>query len=158
MFFQKSKQRLAEALDEIESLRFQLAEAQRTIDHLRHIADLKAEECGELSSRIARMKERIANAEVAEQRVKDFETQTSKLAAQNLALERKIEVLVMERDEARAMIAAREQVPPTIDFIDMASLPPSPAALERARKNQPAPPKASDPSDATDWYVPFSEP
>lgn len=149
--------RLREATDENDVLREKLRNAEATISHLRHMLELKTEECGQLAANIATLREKADYADRLEERVMELDAMADRFAPLKKSLDRKIEKLRMERDEARAMLAARDALPEKgrpIDFVDrealqLPNLPDAPA---------PTSPTRSDPSpDLPEWYIPIPD-
>lgn len=156
MFFRKTKKRLAAATAENETLSSELLKANETIDHLRHMLDLKKEECDALNARVNRMEKKVEYADTMEAHLNEIEAQVEKFAALKKSLDKKIEVLRMERDEARALNKARQNLPPPIDFIDQEAL--------RDNKKRTVEKPIKSPgggnrqiSEVTDWYMPLPD-
>lgn len=161
MFFFRNKRRLTEANKEIARLRTQLEETQATVSHLRHIIELKTEEIDELSARIGRMKEKSDYADAIEGKMTEIEEQVDRFSRLKLSMQHKIQRLTMERDEARALIAARDKEQrrdASIDFLSVpVELPPLPAKRDRNMK-QDREQLTTEKEESEDWYTSLSEP
>ncbi len=108
MLLFRNKRLLAEANREIGRLQAELEDANATVSHLRHLVALKNEENEELSLRISRMKERTEYADALEKKTAALEETIDSLSGLKKSMQRQIERLTLERDEARDMIEARD--------------------------------------------------
>lgn len=153
MFFRKNRRLLQEARTEIESLLRRVEQADDTERHLRHLLSIKEEECESLYSRVKRLQRKADSADAMEERLAEIEEQVNRFADLKQELEKRIQVLRLQRDEARAMIRARGIQSPSIDFIDTASLPEPP---KEAPKKKPAV-RPADSNDVSDWYIPLPD-
>ena len=157
LLFSKNRQQLQEAEEEIRHLRAQVVDNAETIAHLRHLLDLKTQECDELSARVSRMQERSDYADAVEEKIVELEKQADRFIELKKTLERKILRLRDERDEARAMVSARNAVPPSIDMIEELDL----SSLQEKAPKKPKrtlPPSPEELSYETgDWYSPLPE-
>ena len=146
--------RLREANDQADELREKLRDAEATISHLRHLLGLKTEECGQLAANITTLREKADYADRLEERVMELDAMADRFTSLKNSLDRKIEKLRMERDEARAMLAARDSLPEKgrpIDFVDR-------EALQLPNLPDVPTPTHSDPSsDLPEWYIPIPD-
>lgn len=176
LWWNRYKTRLREATEENSRLAGEIAAVQSENRHLQTMLRMKTDECEALASRCAHMQSRVEYADNVEVEIKAFEKRLDSFEEIKDRLDKKIERLraqrdkaLMERDEARAMIAARDSIPDTIAPIsfdsDAVSLPseeiPAPQLRPKRKTDAPAPPvspaqiSSSDPSEAdSDWYVP----
>lgn len=162
------RKQIDQANEELRQLRNELRDTEATANHLRHLLDLKNEECDQLTASIAQLREKAEYADTLEEKIYEFDALTDKFAALKKKLERKIEKLRIERDEARAMIAARDNIPQkadTIDFLDRSAIQlpdpdPDHPKSTKSSGSKPNPSQSSrttEPADPTDWYIPPSE-
>lgn len=161
MLLFRNKRLLAEANREIGRLQAELEDANATVSHLRHLVALKNEENEELSLRISRMKERTEYADALEKKTAALEETIDSLSGLKKSMQRQIERLTLERDEARDMIEARDNETMRRNSIDFLSVPvelPPLSDKPHAKKNNPQDLTAADRDDITDWYTSPPEP
>lgn len=160
-----TRQKLTEALAQIESLKTRLDNHERENTDLRRMLQLKNEECEYLLNRCRHMQDRSDYADTLEAKVAELQQQLDNCTKLTENYTRKIDRLRMERDEARAMLKAHDESPDTILPIDFSILPatsqPTTPATSRPQKNPPSRHNRHEapqtPDADSDWYKPLPD-
>lgn len=181
-WWNRKSKRLAEALNDNAHLTEALEDARLQLQHVRKLLKMKDEECEALRGRCAHMQQRVEYADAVETEIADIESQVErfaevkeKLDGRIVRLKKERAKLIMERDEARSMLAARENIPDSIspisfntDAVDMSPLSYEKRKSDRKKGYRTTTPviddvpntddSSSETSDDIDWYQPLDLP
>lgn len=156
MFGRKSKRDLEDALRKIQRLESSLSQEKETVSHLRQLLELKAQENKELIERIKSVDCKARDADYYRCELMKLEERVINFNNLKESLESRIRVLTMERDEARAMIKAKDNIPPPIEFVEPHEAP-NPRRLQERTTNRKASSRQQDSGDVPDWYMPLPD-